>query len=59
MLRFVDTIHQEVNWYNLCTMQALHICIYIPLLGRFTILGQKNVQNMPHYNTLEQGKNMY
>ena len=29
----------------------------IPLLRHFTILGQKNTQNMPRYYTLEQGKN--
>ena len=28
----------------------------IPLLCYFTILGQKNVQNMPRYYTVEQGK---
>ena len=30
----------------------------IPLLRHFTILGQKNAQNMPSYYTVEQGKNM-
>ena len=29
----------------------------IPLLRHFTILGQKNAQNMPRYYTVEQGKN--
>ena len=32
-------------------------CIIIPLLRHFTILGQKNAQNMPRYYTVEQGKN--
>ena len=32
--------------------------IILPLLGHFTILGQKNAQNMPRYYTVEQGKNM-
>ena len=36
---------------------GLHSFI-IPLLCHFTILGQKNVQNMPCYYTVEQGKNM-
>ena len=30
--------------------------IIIPLLCHFTILGQKNAQNMPGYCTVEQGK---
>ena len=29
----------------------------IPPLRHFTILGQKNAQNMPRYYTVEQGKN--
>ncbi len=29
----------------------------IPLLRHFTILGQKNAQNMLRYYTVEQGKN--
>ena len=29
----------------------------IPPLHHFTILGQKNAQNMPRYYTVEQGKN--
>ena len=31
--------------------------IIIPLLHHFTLSGQKNVQNMPRYYTVEQGKN--
>ena len=31
--------------------------IITPLLRHFTILGQKNVPNMPRYYTVEQGKN--
>ena len=31
--------------------------IIILLLRHFTILGQKNAQNMPRYYTVEQGKN--
>ena len=35
----------------------LILYIVIPLLRHFTILGQKNAQNMPRYYTVEQGKN--
>ena len=33
------------------------LCIIIPPLRHFTIVGQKNAQNMPRYYTVEQGKN--
>ena len=43
-------------------LQRSQVCQYcnfiIPLLRHFTILGQKNAQNMPRYYTVEQGKNM-
>ena len=38
--------------------QVVQISAFIiPLLRHFTILGQKNAQNMPRYYTVEQGKN--
>ncbi len=39
-----------------CTVSNISNII-IPLLRHFTILGQKNAQNMPRYYTVEEGKN--
>ena len=39
--------------------RTVHISHFIiPLLRHFTILEQKNAQNMPRYYTVEQGKDM-
>ena len=37
-------------------LQCKILVFIIPLLRHFTILGQKNAQNMPSYYTVEQGK---
>ena len=39
-----------------CILKKI-ILFIIPPFRHFTILGQKNVQNMPRYYTVEQGKN--
>ena len=48
------------KYYATCKI-SMHIIpkgVFIfPLLRHFTILGQKNTQNMPRYYTVEQGKN--
>ena len=48
----------SMKWQLSGRFQAyLIIIIIIPPLRHFTILGQKNAQNMPRYYTVEQGKN--
>ena len=42
---------------KICPRLSARFAVIIPLLRHFTILGQKNAQNMPRYYTEEQGKN--
>ena len=47
-----------LNMYHCSWLFPVPVIHIIPPLCHFTILGQKNAQNMPHYYTVEEGKNM-
>ena len=46
-----------VDFKSTMKLHVRIITIIIPLLHNFTILGQKNAQNMSRYYTAEQDKN--